>query len=202
MIPGADLFGGGTRRQAPKPEEFLEIIHMIPDSIAIVGSLISSAKSAFDMAKTVKDLAPTSKDQIDFTKRSIDLANMVIALQDAVSAHQNTVSLLETEIRDLKEKVAHLENNSHDLGKYRLKEIATGVLVYWREIDVDSTEPSHYLCANCFTQGKKSILQLKSPGVGGHFYHCHLCDSEICDHSKRVDINPIVPVRRSERSRW
>ena len=48
----------------------------------------------------------------------------------------------------------------------------------------DSSSPSHWLCANCYHENHKSILQFDhSNGVGSH-YICHKCKSEICVHSK------------------
>ena len=44
----------------------------------------------------------------------------------------------------------------------------------------------HWICAKCYNERKKSILQRKLKSMAGVNYICHTCKSEILDHSQSV----------------
>ena len=170
---------------------------MIPESITVAGSLIASAKAALDIAKTVKDLAGGDK-ATDFKERSIALAELVIPLQEKLLTYIDMANVLVTENAALREETAKLKKHRHDFEQYHLKEIARGVFVYQHEHSMNPAAPPHSLCATCYNNGIKSILQLKGEALSGDIYQCHVCNSEICDHSKKRDPGPaIVSVKRS-----
>lgn len=170
---------------------------MVIEYFTAFGSVVASAKSAVDLAKSVKDLATADKSPT-LVSQSSDLHDKVINLNKLILDLQDSVASLQAENAALKKQVIEHEDLQHDFEKYCLKELVTGVLVYGLKATVASAEPVHYLCAHCFTQSKKSILQLKREAISGDIYRCHTCGSEICDHSKKQDPSPvIVPVRRS-----
>lgn len=78
-----------------------------------------------------------------------------------------------------------IETWEQEKEKYKLREICPHVFVYAIKEEEKGAEPSHWICAACYNQGKKSILQLNRKEKAGHFYICYECCSEICDHSKR-----------------
>lgn len=164
---------------------------MTLDYLAAIGSAVASAKSAVDLAKSVKEMTKSNASP-DLTKQSSDLLDATINLKKMVIDLQESMLVLQKENADLKEKIVKAEKLQHDLEKYRLKELAAGVLVYGLYEPEANGDPVHYLCANCFTNGKKSILQLKREAVSGDIYRCHACDSEICDRSKKQDSDPVI----------
>ena len=68
---------------------------------------------------------------------------------------------------------------------YALKELAAGVFVYASNPGQEGPGPLHYLCANCFQEKSKSILQRTGRDVFGTVYKCFKCGAEILDHSTR-----------------
>ena len=78
-----------------------------------------------------------------------------------------------------------LETWNKEKLNYKLTEICSGVFVYSYQKTIDSTDPEHWLCANCYNKSKKSIIQLKYKTSSGTYYICNQCKTEICDHSKK-----------------
>ena len=90
---------------------------------------------------------------------------------------------------DLKQELSQINQWKQEKENYSLHELALGVFVYKYQPTAETTEqPEHLLCASCYNKDKKSILQLSRQVVAGHYYICHECGSEICDHSKRQPI--------------
>lgn len=111
---------------------------------------------------------------------------------------------LHEELQTMKAKYIECEKwKTETLPNYKLAELAPGVLVYKFNPVKESTEPDHSLCADCFLNQKKSILQrTRRDGFGIH-YHCHRCGADIIDHSAAESSNPPGVVRvKSPRDKW
>ena len=65
--------------------------------------------------------------------------------------------------------------------RYELQPVGdTGVLAYTLKDSVEPPEPPHQLCANCFNDRAKSILQPEQRNHGrAHLLVCHRCKAEI-----------------------
>ena len=105
-------------------------------------------------------------------------------LQNGIMAMQQENHNLLRKNQSLNKKFMEIETWEMEKSKYSLHEICPQVFVYVSKKVDTSTEPSHWICAKCYNQGQKSILQLSRQAVGGHFYICHNCGSELCDHLK------------------
>jgi len=87
----------------------------------------------------------------------------------------NRVGELEQEIMDFK-------NWERAGQRYQLFEIASGVHAYKLKPGVQPPEPSHMLCANCYSKRQKSILQHLNQNEYGQWFICHNCKSEVSIH--------------------
>jgi len=115
-----------------------------------------------------------------------ELLDAIISLQSLIISHQAEFSALRQEKEAIEQKLREIENWREEASRYELTEIASGVYVYAKKKTVESSEPLHYLCAKCYNERKKSILQrTQHSGMGIH-YICHSCSSEILDHSKET----------------
>jgi hypothetical protein len=66
--------------------------------------------------------------------------------------------------------------------RYELTELATGSLAYVVKEAMRGPEPSHWLCAACCQQRKKSILQItgsRGPMGDVQIWGCHACNAAI-----------------------
>jgi hypothetical protein len=87
---------------------------------------------------------------------------------------------------DLKKKIAELEQElgrfrlwETERARYALIELSPGVFVRSVKDDARGNEPQHWLCCNCFDEGKKSILQFAYGAGERKGYTCHRCNSTI-----------------------
>lgn len=126
--------------------------------------------------KTMVDLAKRIKDVNDASTRNA----IAIELQEKILSAQAEQTALIQEMATLKKHVADLEAWDADKQRYELKEIATGQFSFVLKPETNSGEPSHMLCANCYNQNQKSILQkeLRSPGAHEVLF-CQNCGSEM-----------------------
>jgi uncharacterized protein (DUF3084 family) len=112
--------------------------------------------------------------------------------QKILSAYQDQTALTE-KIRELEEDVAAFKNWDAEKQRYKLEDLGEGRLVYALKPEMQGSEIAHNLCANCYSQSKKRILQKEQRMPGrATAYVCHDCNSCIYiegnwhpDHEKR-----------------
>ncbi|MFM0068740.1 hypothetical protein [Paraburkholderia aspalathi] len=95
---------------------------------------------------------------------------------------------LSGELTALRQQVTNLRNQLTDRKRYALEQITPGSFAYGSRFAVEANEARHFLCAPCFDQGVRSILQFE------HFWHrhtmlrCHRCSACIfldCDYARK-----------------
>lgn len=121
----------------------------------------------------LRDAASIQAKVIEFQSRILDAQGLVFAAQE------NRATLVER-IRDLEQSIARMEAWDTEKQRYELKELGQGTLAYAPKESVSSSEPPHWICAQCYEAGKKSILQpeVRFPGRT-EVYVCHSCGSEL-----------------------
>ncbi|MED5550457.1 MAG: hypothetical protein VX529_13970 [Pseudomonadota bacterium] len=101
------------------------------------------------------------------------------AQRAAIDTQQREAALVE-QVAELKTKIAKLEQWSARAEQYVLKPVGAGTTAYVPKGPVSSETPPHMLCANCFHDGKQSILQATGKVLnGGYAHQCPSCGSEI-----------------------
>ena len=147
-------------------------------AIASISALMTSIKTAKDLAQsmaTVRDIAM-------FQENLVNLRGEIINAQDAaLSAQEEQGKLLEN-IKELKADIAALKAWDAEKQRYELRDLreAKGIFVYALKPDAANGEPEHMICATCFQNGKKSILQAETriPGRASVLV-CHGCGSAL-----------------------
>ena len=150
-------------------------------AIAEITAVMTSLKAATDIAKGMKDL----NDSVEINTKVIDLQNEILNLQTGLLSLQENYSNLLLENNSLKNTIENTDNWKKTKEDYNLLEISEGVFVY----QSNKEEIKHWLCATCFDNGSKSILQLRNKAIAGHVYTCNSCESKIVDHSKKQEVN-------------
>ena len=90
------------------------------------------------------------------------------------------------QVRELEEQIAKLKALDAEKQRYELKELkredgvfAEGIFVYALKADAELPEPPHRLCANCYHNGQKSVLQKEDRNPGrAEVLICHRCGAE------------------------
>ena len=134
-------------------------------------SEIAAALSSLQAAKDIVQTAIGLRDGAAFQTKLIELQSKIIDAQSSASAAlEERLSLIE-QVRQLKEEIARFETWEAEKQRYQLQEIASGIFVYSVKREAQSTEQPHHLCANCYEDGKKAILQRSSSG--SRIRKCH-----------------------------
>lgn len=109
----------------------------------------------------------------------------------AALASQKEQLTLSNRVRELEEKIMSMENWNSESERYQLAELCPGVVHYVLKPSVDNSEPSHTLCANCFSKRQKGYLQKTIVDGRGTWYKCGNCDKEITDFSHPLVLSDI-----------
>lgn len=156
--------------------------------------MVGEALTALSAFKTMFDLAKGMKDINDATVRN----DIAIELQEKILAAQAQQATLIETVTALENELAKLRAWDADKKRYELREIASGQFAYALKRDTEMGETPHTLCANCFSEGRKSLLQTEIRFPGRHtVFFCQRCDSEMYspDTGGR-DANVSTPRRR------
>jgi hypothetical protein len=148
---------------------------LMPDLTAIAHAL-SALKAAKDIAEAMIGLRDTAAFQgklLEFQSKIIDANSASFAAQD------ERATMLER-IRDLEKEVADLKAWEAEKQRYKLKEIGDRVFAQSLKEEAAFGEPPHYICAGCFQERKKSILQHETRVPGRcDVAVCHVCHADI-----------------------
>lgn len=138
---------------------------------AEISAAIQSAKALGELVKAAHGLANYNEfvtAVYEVNAKLMDATAVALASQEKQSSLVNRVAELENELREIK----HIEA---DLQRYQLTRFPFGGYAYSIKPGMENAEPSHYLCATCRDQRKKSILQPN----GEAFLRCGVCHEEI-----------------------
>jgi hypothetical protein len=137
--------------------------------VAEVFAGLGAIKTAFDIAKGLKDID-------DAARRNA----AVIELQEKILAAQQTQSTLVERIGELEKEVARLKAWDADKKRYKLTEVRPGITAYMLKEGMENSEPPHHLCANCYNDGVKSVMQTETRFPGRYpVMVCHRCGSDL-----------------------
>lgn len=158
--------------------------------IAELNGLLSSIRTLTDIVKANKSLRNFNELETALFEVNTKLsATMAVALET-----QEQQAALTNRIRDLEKENMELKDWNHERERYALHEIMTGRFVYRLQPSMENGEPAHDLCANCFTQGKKAILQVvQTPGFAKTAV-CSLCKTEIGLETYQISMADLVRV--------
>jgi hypothetical protein len=127
---------------------------MIADMTLIQGA-ISSLKTATDIAKGLLHLQSLAEVQ----GKVIELQSAILAAQSSALAAQSEQSAVIQRVRDLEEEIARVKAWEETKQRYQLIAPWTGFYVYALKKSCKESEPPHWICARCYEDGMKSLLQ-------------------------------------------
>lgn len=152
-----------------------------------IAGLMSSLKAAKDIAQTMIGL----RDAAAFQAKAIEFQSKILDAQNAAFAAQEERSALVERVHDLEQEVARLEAWDAEKQRYELKDVGSGALAYALKNEAGGTEPPHWICAKCYEDGKKSILQPETRNPGRtEWMVCHRCDADIIVEGEREPPRP------------
>jgi hypothetical protein len=151
---------------------------MLMISGAEIGLGVKVLKSALDIVKEAKDLTDTAA----IKSKLIDMQSLILEAQgnaiEARSAHEEQAN----RIRDLESEISQFKSWQHERERYELMQLGDGTFAYMLKLAERGNQPPHWLCPNCFEDGKKSLFQRKSEMYLNA--HCPRCKAEIAPEAK------------------
>jgi hypothetical protein len=117
---------------------------------------------ALGLLKTItgaaKRLADT-REEVKVNEVAIQLQGIVLDLQSEMMMIQSDYQQVLRSKDELEKKLIEQENWHNERARYHLKKVGDGVFVYALKDGKATTEPAHWICAHCYEEQKKSILQ-------------------------------------------
>ena len=139
-----------------------------------IAAAVGGLKSAGDIAKALLQMKSDAERQA----KVIELQSVILAAQSsAIAAQSDQFSMLE-EVRKLKEEIAKVKAWEAQKQRYQLATPYTGAAVYALTKAMSNGEPPHYICASCYEDGKRSILQIARDKEGWTAFACPICKSQ------------------------
>ena len=132
----------------------------------------SAALTFAAAAKGLKALKDMVSGEAKTQAQVSDLYDLILSAQ--VSAMEDSVkqSAMIDQIRELKKQIADMKAWDTEKQRYQLANAHASIIVYALKKSMSNGELAHYLCANCYQNGQKSILQgtaaTKDGNVGLH----------------------------------
>ncbi len=143
--------------------------------LASFGETVGILKGASDLARSLVGL----HDAVALRGKAVELQAQILSAQSsAIAAQSDQITLLQR-VHELEKQIANLEAWDTEKQRYELKEISTGTFAYVVKPVSQGSEPSHWICANCYQHGKKSILQHVGGGLGYNSFTCIECGSKL-----------------------
>lgn len=163
------------------------------DPISTVSSAWESVKVATGIGKALMDL----KVEGEIRAKVIAMNNALLdAQQRMFDAHLSHAEMLER-MRKLESDLAKYQDWEQERKRYQLHQTEAGGLVYRIKPEAQGSEPVHDICAKCYEDGIKSLMQ-SAPDANWHLMvACHRCNSQV--KVKRYQI-PTPSPRRITRS--
>lgn len=145
--------------------------------IAEISAAVASLNATLNVAKAMIGL----RDAEAFRAKSIEMQQTIMdALDNGIAARESYAAQLDR-VRTLEAEVANLKAWDAEKQRYELKPIGgQGAVAFVLKPDARGTETPHWLCPNCFAQGKKSYL-LNAGEMSGRtwVYKCVMCKAAV-----------------------
>lgn len=152
--------------------------------MSLIQGTISGLSTASNIAKAMLDLHVS----IEVRDKVIELQSAILAAQSlALSANAQQFAIIE-QIRALKEEAMKVKNWNREKKRYKLVQLKPIGFAYANKKLVKNSEPPHHICANCYEDGRKSILNIQYERNHYCKYVCPQCKAEI--HTTAKDAFP------------
>jgi hypothetical protein len=120
----------------------------------MIQGAVVSLKAAADIAVALSNIKTMSEVQA----KAIELQQIILAAQSGALAAQSEQFALLQQIRDLEEEVANAKAWNEQKQRYALVSPWQGAVTYALKKQSSNAEPPHWICATCYENGRRSIL--------------------------------------------
>ena len=139
--------------------------------ITEAGAALASIKSAMEMLKGIRSF----KSETEINQAVIDVQRVLLEAQASAIEDKQRQSDLIGRVNELEARLADVSKWAAEQARYHLTEFSVGRFAYVLKEEASNGEPSHKLCAKCFSDSRKSILQTVKKHSGGESVYCQHC---------------------------
>lgn len=144
--------------------------------MASLQAAAGSLKVASDIARAILDL----RDETKIRAKVMELQRAIIDAQSSTLSAQTDALAQIGRVRELEQRIVELEDWAREKERYELYKVKEGVFTYALKETMSQGEPPHQICAKCYQDGVKSILQEQHRVVGRLVeLICHRCGAEL-----------------------
>jgi hypothetical protein len=156
------------------------------DFPSAIGLSVQTIQGALNIAQSMKGLR--GADPAIEGKVGELYAKLIEALQSATQAEESRATLVK-KVTALEEEVRQLRAWNGEKEKYELRPVRTGPyapLAFALKTEHDTAEPSLWACADCYQEGKLTVLQFEERDPGRCLVLvCRQCGSDLYVHGSR-----------------
>lgn len=143
--------------------------------MSVIGAIATSLRTAGEIANAMLQL----RDAEAFRTKAVELLGQIITAQSSTIALQAEHAALISRIRELEEKLVKMEDWNVEKERYELASLAPGTFAYIVKETMRRGSPPHAICANCYENGVKSVLQTFKTYAGEAHITCPRCKHEM-----------------------
>jgi hypothetical protein len=125
-----------------------------------IAAFATAVSHAINIAKAIIDTRDETKLaslKLEFVAALLELNTKQLSL---AQRYQSVIDANES----LKQQLETYERWEQESQRYQLHQLEPGILVYALKPEHAATQPPHWLCAACYNDRKKSVLQRESKG--------------------------------------
>ena len=143
--------------------------------LSLITGTIGALKGVAELVSSTKDIVGDGA----VSEKLIAMRDLIYDAQGKAIEAQSQLYEIDRENRELKEKLAAVSKWEETASRYRLVDYGGGTFAYQLNEDADTDEPPHRICAVCFENSRRSILQFEFKTSGGQDkYRCVPCNQE------------------------
>lgn len=148
---------------------------------------ISAGLNSLKLAKDIVQALNGAQNAVAINQVKLDLQSAILDAQQGLFSAQEAQSAAAKRIADLEQEIVRLKDWSAERERYQLVDVGTGAFAFMPKVGMENGQPAHWLCANCFEHGRKSVIQFKGQGkeAGGRQDEC-LWGCDTCKGSFRT----------------
>jgi hypothetical protein len=123
-----------------------------------IAAFATAVSHAINIAKAIVETHDEMKLRdlkLEFTTSLLDVTQKQLALAESYQAHLDANE-------KLKKQLAAYERWEQESQRYQLHQPSPGIFVYALKPDHAAGQPPHWICAACYNEGKKTLLQRES----------------------------------------
>jgi hypothetical protein len=131
--------------------------------------MITEIAAGFGSLKAAKDIIQAMNGMqtaASINDIKLTLQGHILEAQQGLFAAQEAQTAATARIRELEQRITHMEDWSGEKQRYKLRDVGRGAMAYVPRLGMENGEPPHWLCIRCFGHGQKSFMQYKGNNAG------------------------------------